>query len=105
MAVRLKTLPGEGKVALRWSRDVDHLGSCGLQHFAEVGETLGNTETFAQLFGHQQFAVTERHDFAIGHAVNGQDVLVGNFAATDDGNTQGIHFNHGLTEHAEKKEA
>jgi hypothetical protein len=43
-------------------------------------------ETFAQLLRHKRFAITETHDLAVREALNRLDMLVGDLAATDDGN-------------------
>jgi hypothetical protein len=60
---------------------MDYLRSGSVQHLPNVGEALGNTATFSQLFGHQQFPVTETYKLAIGNAANSADVLIGHFPA------------------------
>jgi hypothetical protein len=39
--------------------------------------------------GHEQFAIADRHDFAIRDAANGVHMLIGNLAATDERDPQG----------------
>ena len=84
MASMLKTLFGQRKMALRWSCYVNDLRAGRLQHFLNIGKTFRNPQSFPQLFGHEQFPITESRNLAIRNPMNGLNVLVGDLTAAND---------------------
>src|ERR1039458_6475561 len=75
-------------MTLRRRGDVDDIGLDLAQHFRRIGKTSGDAEAFTKLAGHEHFAVAQRHDLAAPDAPEREEMLVGNFAAADDGDAQ-----------------
>ena len=67
---------------------MNRIGFGSAQHFRRVGKTGRDAKAFAELAGHQHFAIAERHDLAAGDAPAGEHMLVGNFSAADDGDAR-----------------
>ena len=88
MAARLQALHRQRKVTLRRRGDVNDLRFHRSQHFCGVTENARDTKSFCQLLGHQLFAIVYRHDLAIRNALQRLEVLVGDFAASDDSNLE-----------------
>jgi hypothetical protein len=59
------------------------------EHFVDIGKALRNAKTFAELPGHQRFQIAEGNNAATGYSPNRLDVLIRNFAATDQRDSHG----------------
>ena len=88
MASELETLFCQGEMILGWSRNVNDIRSTRLQHFLQIGKAFRNAKALPQLLRHEQFPIANGYNPAIRNPMDGLHMLIGNFAATDDGDCQ-----------------
>ena len=66
---------------------MNYIRFSGGQKLRHLTVAMGDLESFRQLPSHEQLAVTKRDDLGARDAANGRNMLVGNFAATNDSDT------------------
>ena len=86
MTPRFEALLANRVMALRRRSNVDNIRLDQTKHFLHGRKAFRNTEPLAQLLGHEQLPIADRNDLAIRNPMDCMHMLIGNFAATDDGN-------------------
>ena len=59
-----------------------------MQHLLQIRKTCGNPEAFAKLFSHEQFSIAKTSNLAIRDAMDRVHMLIGDFSAADERDTQ-----------------
>ena len=88
MAAGLETHLRERKMSLRRRRDVHDIRLAFRQHDGEVAVTAFHAAALTQLPGHEDLTVANGDDLASGNATDCRDMLVGDLAASDNGDSE-----------------
>ena len=88
MAPGFQTLCRERKVAPRRCRDVNDIRPGRREERAEVRRAMLDPVALRELSGHERFPVTDADNGCVRDPGNGLDVLIGDLAAADDGDSQ-----------------
>src|SRR6266516_6852679 len=89
MCTAVEAFPRYRTVTLRRRCDVNDVRRARSEHFVNIGKALRNAKTFTELPGHERFQIAESNNTATGNSTDRFHVLVRNFAATDERDSQG----------------
>src|ERR1043166_1835802 len=93
-------------MALRRGRDMDYIRPRFGQHGFDIAKGAIDLKAFAELPGHQFFAVADGNDLAPGYALNLRCVRIGDLAATDYGNPKHVPISfYNSRSNAEKRQS